>query len=101
MHMKIEKCSYCNSTNLGIGYQMGNGQIYPDLYAYHSAKSGSVVEYIICKDCGRIVCSRVRNPELFPQYSTARHDRKNYGNTLIIMESCFAMKAENCRLYAD
>ena len=53
---------------------MGNGQIYPDLYAYHSAKSGSIVEYIICKDCGRIVCSRVRNPELFPQYSSARQE---------------------------
>lgn len=61
-----------------IGYQMGNGQIYPDLYAYHSAKSGSVVEYITCKNCGHIICSRVRNPELFPQYSTERQEELRY-----------------------
>lgn len=70
--MPIEKCSFCSSTNLGLGYQMGNGQIYPDIYAYHSTQSGSVVEYIICKDCGCIVCARVRNPELFSSYNTAR-----------------------------
>lgn len=70
--MQIERCVHCNSTNLGIGYQMGNGQVFPDIYAYHSTASGSMVEHIICKDCGAIVYSRVSRPDIFPQYSTAR-----------------------------
>lgn len=74
MNKKIESCNVCNSTNLGIGYQMGGGQIYPDLYSYHNAKAGSVVEYIICKDCASIVHASVRNPELFTQYHTARQE---------------------------
>lgn len=72
--MQTDSCRFCGSTNLGAGYQMGNAQLYPDLYAYHSASSGSVVEHVFCKDCGRILFSRVQTPALFPQYGAARQE---------------------------
>lgn len=72
--MQTETCHFCGSTNLGAGYQMGSAQLYPDLYAYHSASSGSAVEHVFCKDCGRILFSRVQNPALFPQYGAARQE---------------------------
>lgn len=72
--MHVKKCTYCSSTNLGLGYQMGNAQVYPDLYAFHSTRSGSVIEHILCKDCGAVLYSYVRNPALFHPYSDVRQN---------------------------
>lgn len=67
-----DRCPHCGSTDLGLGYQLGTGQLYPDLYAYHSASSSSPIEHIFCKSCGALLLSRVRKPERFPSYGTAR-----------------------------
>lgn len=31
----FDKCSYCGSKNIGIGYHLGNGNLYVDQYAYY------------------------------------------------------------------
>lgn len=36
-----EKCPYCGSTSIGVGYQIGGGRLYVDAYAYHSRTAGS------------------------------------------------------------
>lgn len=57
----IQKCPFCNGIDLGIGYQQSHASIMNS----HSGLSGSKVEYLICKECGSIVHSRVNNPEIF------------------------------------
>lgn len=68
----IERCPFCNSNNIGVGYQLGAGQIFADLYAYHSTRDCSNIEHLICKQCGSIIHSRVIKTEMFHQYSIAR-----------------------------
>ncbi len=70
----IEKCKFCGSTHLGVAYQLGNGQVYPDLYAYQYTNRGSSIEHILCKECGAILMSRVLHPERFPSSNTAKID---------------------------
>lgn len=73
-NMNIEKCPYCQSTNIGIGYQLGGGQIFADIFAYHSSADCANVEHILCKDCGSIIHSRVVKTDMFHQYSIARQE---------------------------
>lgn len=68
----FEKCPYCNSSNIGIGYQLGNARIFADQYAYFSSADCSEVEYLICKDCGSILHARVVRPEVFHHADQAR-----------------------------
>lgn len=72
--MQIERCPYCGSTNMGIGWQMGNAQLFPDLYAYHSTSSGSAIKQIFCRDCGSVIRSVVAHPELFPRFGEVRRE---------------------------
>lgn len=71
---ELKQCVYCNSTNIGIGYQLGNGQLFADLYAYSSTRDCSAIEHILCKDCGSILRSRVVKTDMFHPYSTARQN---------------------------
>lgn len=73
-NISIQKCPFCNSSNIGVGYQLGNGQIFADIYAYHSTRDCAVVEHLICKECGSIIHSRVTNTDMFHQYSNARQN---------------------------
>lgn len=75
-------CPYCQSTNLGAGYQLGEGSIFADEYAYHTSYACSTVVYLICKDCGSIVHARVTKPEVFRQSSLVRQEELlDYINT--------------------
>ena len=47
--------------NVGIGYQQSQASIMNN----HSGLSGSLVEHLICKECGSIVHSKVNKPEIF------------------------------------
>lgn len=80
----IEKCPFCQSTNIGIGYQLGEGSIFADEYAYHCSYACSSVVYLICKDCGSIIHSKVTKPEVFRQSNLVRQEElldyiNNYG----------------------
>lgn len=70
----IEKCTFCGSVHLGIAYQLGNGQVYPDVYVYQYPNRGSSIEHIICKDCGAILMSKVVHPERFPAANSVKID---------------------------
>ncbi len=70
----MDLCPYCHSTDIGVGYQLGNGQVFADLYAYSSSRDCSAVEHILCKECGSILRSRVVKTEMFHPYTTARQE---------------------------
>ncbi len=70
--INLERCPYCNSNNIGVGYQLGNGQMFADLYAYQSTGDCSNIEHLLCKDCGSILHSRVVRVDMFHQYSATR-----------------------------
>ncbi|MEG0614367.1 MAG: hypothetical protein RR540_01315 [Oscillospiraceae bacterium] len=58
---EVEKCQYCGSNELGVGYQLGQGEMLSDYYG----KSGCKIIHVICKKCGSILQSKVSNPEIF------------------------------------
>ena len=70
----IKQCTYCSSTNIGVGYQLGQGQLFADLYAYQSGKECSTIEHLLCKDCGSLLHSRVIQTDIFHQYGQARQE---------------------------
>ena len=72
--IEIEKCQYCGSTNIGIGYQLGNGQLFVDPYAYHSRSQSSEIETYLCKDCGCVVFQRIKRPEIFENVGSVRNE---------------------------
>jgi hypothetical protein len=72
--ISIESCPFCHSNNIGVGYQLGAGQIFADIYAYQSTGDCSKVEHLLCKDCGSIIHSRVVKTDMFHQYSHARQN---------------------------
>jgi hypothetical protein len=72
--INITQCPYCQSTNIGTGYQLGGGSIFADEFAYHSSYACSTVVYLICKDCGSILYSKVTKPEVFRQSSLVRQE---------------------------
>lgn len=73
-NISIKNCPFCHSSNIGIGYQLGDGKIFADIYAYHSTRDCANVEHIICKECGSIIYSRVTKTDIFHQYSIARQN---------------------------
>ncbi len=75
MEIKVmDQCSYCNSTNIGVGYQLGQGQLFADPYAYQAGRECSNIEHLLCKDCGSILHSRVIQTNVFHQYGQARQE---------------------------
>lgn len=72
--IEIRKCQYCGSTNIGVGYALGNGRLFADVYAYHSSSASSDMEAYLCKDCGSILYTRVLRPEVFENVGEARSD---------------------------
>lgn len=70
---EINKCPYCGSSNIGIGYHLGNGQLFVDPYAYHSKSQSSEIETYLCKDCGCIVMQKVKRPEIFDNINNVRN----------------------------
>lgn len=72
--LERDKCRFCGSTNIGIGYQLGNGQLFADPYAYHSTTGCSEIEAYLCKDCGCILYQRVKRPELFENVGNVRNE---------------------------
>ncbi len=70
----IERCPYCESTDLGVGYQLGSGQLFADLYAYHSTVECSNIEHLLCKECGSIIHSRAVKTDMFHSYNNTRQE---------------------------
>lgn len=73
-HIKITKCQYCGSTNIGVGYTLGNGRLFVDTYAYHSNSASSEIEVYLCKDCGSVLHSYVLRPEVFENIGEIRSE---------------------------
>ncbi|MDF1506963.1 transcription initiation factor TFIIIB [Robertmurraya sp. DFI.2.37] len=59
----VTECPKCgeNGKGIGIGRHSGYGAMYPK----GKMSFGSEVEYIICTDCGFIIESYVKKPEIF------------------------------------
>lgn len=70
-----EKCPYCRSDDIGVGYQLGGGRIFADEYAAQTARDCSEVEYLICKSCGSIIRARVLHPEVFHPADRERQEK--------------------------
>lgn len=60
--IKIDKCPYCESTDFAKGYQLAQESVYPQSFGF---KMGSSIEHIICKECGSIIHSKVKNIKRF------------------------------------
>lgn len=69
---QIQRCPHCNSSNIGIGYQLGGGGLFADRYAYHSGARCSEIETYFCKNCGNVLLQKVKRPEIFEAAGTAR-----------------------------
>ncbi len=61
VEIRIDKCPYCGSEDMGWGYQSAQGAVMTGKSGY----AGSKVEHMICTECGSIIHSRVAKPELF------------------------------------
>ena len=61
VEIRIDKCPYCGSEDMGLGYQSAQGAV----ITVKSGYAGSKVEHMICTECGSIIHSRVAKPELF------------------------------------
>lgn len=53
---QIQRCPHCNSSNIGIGYQLGGGGLFADRYAYHSGARCSEIETYFCKTAEVCFC---------------------------------------------
>ena len=69
---QIQRCPHCNSSNIGIGYQLGSGGLFADRDAYHSGARCSEIETYFCKNCGSVLLQKVKRPEIFEAAGTAR-----------------------------
>lgn len=67
----ITACPACGGCDIGVGYLLGGGRLFPDRYAWHSG-GGSEVECILCRSCGRILSARALMPQRFPTYGQAQ-----------------------------
>lgn len=94
---QIQRCPHCNSSNIGIGYQLGGGGLFADRYAYHSGARCSEIETYFCKNCGSVLLQKVKRPEIFEAAGTAR------GEELLEhiekMDFLCRMRTRHCRLF--
>lgn len=58
MILKGEPCKYCYCTQYVEGKQDGYATVYGD-----SGFSGTSLHYIVCRNCGTVVRSYVKEPE--------------------------------------
>ncbi|MFS0824648.1 transcription initiation factor TFIIIB [Bacillus sp. 1P02SD] len=58
---KATVCPKCGGKELGRGKHSGYATMYPE----NKMSLGSVIEYIICTECGFIIESYVKKPEKF------------------------------------
>lgn len=72
VEIKIDKCPYCGAHEFAEGYHYDEASIMNN----NTGIVGSKVIYVICKNCGSIVHSRVANPEVFSK-STSEEKVEN------------------------
>lgn len=70
----VLKCPYCDGTEMIEAYQGG----YAHIYAIDSSLRGSSLYHLICRDCGTIVRSFVKDPELFVKHKFRRKKASHY-----------------------
>ncbi len=70
----VLKCPYCDGTEMIEAYQGG----YAHIYAIDSSLRGSSLYHLICRDCGTIVRSFVKDPELFVKSKFRRKKASHY-----------------------
>ena len=68
MEIRISECPFCHGSEFIEGKQEGHGQ----LQSCESAWHGSNLYHVICRRCGSVVRSYVKNPEKLLK----RKDRK-------------------------
>ena len=59
----VQRCQYCGSDNLGLGWQHGEALV---TYKKHGLL-GSRLRYLICRRCGAVLYQCVAEPHRFPQ----------------------------------
>ena len=64
------RCPFCGGTEMIETYQSGNGSV----TAVGSVFRGAYLYHTICRNCGSVVRSYVKDPEKL----LSRKDRKNY-----------------------
>lgn len=74
----VLKCPYCDGTEMIEAYQGG----YAHIYAIDSSLRGSSLYHLICRDCGTIVRSFVKDPELFVKHKFRRKKASHYTKRL-------------------
>ena len=74
----VLKCPYCDGTEMIEAYQGG----YAHIYAIDSSLRGSSLYHLICRDCGTIVRSFVKDPELFVKSKFRRKKASHYTKRL-------------------
>lgn len=84
----LKECPYCGSHNIGIGYHLGNGQLFSDHFAYHFQNRASKIETYFCKDCGMVIAQKVLHPEIFDNAEGVREEElldiiERYGYLLV------------------
>lgn len=58
---EIKTCHYCGSEEIGVGYQLGDGEMSTDFAGSKTSK----INHLICLKCGAILKSTVAKPEIF------------------------------------
>lgn len=59
--VNITRCQYCGGHDIGIGYQTPAIGI----SVGKSGLTGCGLEYLLCKECGSVLHSKVKRPEIF------------------------------------
>lgn len=86
--ISFDKCPYCGSNSIGIGYHLGNGNLFADQYGYYSQSSSSRIVVYLCKDCGMIIAQKIMRPEIFENASRVKDEElldiiNDYGFLLV------------------
>lgn len=74
----VLKCPFCDGTEMIEAYQGG----YAHIYAVDSSLRGSCLYHLICRDCGTVVRSFVKDPEKFVKMKNRRKKDSHYTKTL-------------------
>ena len=61
-HLPIQRCHYCGSDDLGLGWQHGEGIV---TFKKHGIL-GNRMRCLICRRCGAVLVQWVAGPHRFP-----------------------------------
>ena len=68
--IRITACPFCSGTEFAVGYQGGYGA----LASKEGAWLGVPLYHTVCRDCGSVVRSYVKNPEKLVKKNNRRRE---------------------------